>query len=70
MNLISAMFLCLCFFLSSLKKRGEFGFIPLFSACFFFYLPWKKGESVGSFHFLAGGFCRTFLHNVKKEHMV
>ena len=60
------------FFLSSLKKRGEFGFIPLFLAAvfFIFYLPWKKGESVGSFHFLAGGFCRTFLHNVKKEYMV
>ena len=59
------------FFLSSLKKRNEFRFIPLFLvAVFFFYLPWKKGESVGSFHFLASGFCRTFLHNVKKEYMV
>ena len=54
------------FFLSSLKKGVSF----LAAVFFIFYLPWKKGESVGSFHFLAGGFCRTFLHNVKKEYMV
>ena len=45
MNLISAMFLCLIFFLSSLKKKGvSLGSFPFFSGCFFFIFLGKRGK--------------------------